>query len=159
MSVSTSATTRRLAAAALAAGALVGAAALPATAADHAAPHRSAVEISAMQYDAPGRDDNSPRSLNQEWVDVTNTTRGAVNLNGWTLSDNAGHTYTFHHYRLNGRATVRIHTGRGHDTARDLYQDRRREVLDNRAGAVTLRNDHRRVVADFSWGRHHGGRH
>ncbi|AZS83440.1 lamin tail domain-containing protein [Streptomyces griseoviridis] len=159
MSVSTSVSARRLAATALAAGALVGAVALPATAADHAQPHRAAVEISGVQHDAPGRDDNSPRALNREWVDITNNTRGAVNLNDWTLSDNAGHTYTFHHYRLDGRATVRVHTGRGHDTRRDLFQDRHRELLDNRAGTVTLRNDHRRVVSAFSWGRHHGGRH
>lgn len=159
MSVSTSVSARRLAAAALAAGALVGAVALPATAADHARPHRSAVEISAVQYDAPGRDDNSPRSLNREWVDITNNTREAVNLSGWTLSDNAGHTYKFRHFRLDGRATVRVHTGRGHDTQRDLFQDRHREALDNRAGSVTLRNDNRRAVAEFSWGRHHGGRH
>jgi hypothetical protein len=159
VSVSTSVSARRLAATALAAGALVGAVALPATAADSARPHRQAVEISGVQHDAPGRDDNAPRSLNREWVDITNRTREAVNLSGWTLADNAGHTYTFRHYRLDGRATVRVHTGRGHDTRLDLFQDRHREILDNRAGTVTLRNDHRRIVSEFTWGRHHGGRH
>lgn len=124
VSVSASVTARRLAAAALAAGALVSVAALPASAADHR-PARERVEISAVQADSPGRDDRSNRSLNREWVELTNTTRHAINLDGWTLEDESGKTYTFDDYRLAGRATVRIHTGVGSDTRTDLYQDRR----------------------------------
>ncbi|MFJ8139793.1 lamin tail domain-containing protein [Streptomyces sp. NPDC096013] len=152
---SPSASVRRLAAAALAAGALVGAAALPATAADHAV--RSSVEISRVQYDSPGPEDRSNRSLNNEWVELTNHTRTAVNLDGWKLSNKDGETYTFHHYRLGGHATVRIHTGVGRDTDSDLYQDRRHYVWDNRADTATLRNDHHRLVDDASWGSHRGG--
>ncbi|MGW6523997.1 lamin tail domain-containing protein [Streptomyces sp. NPDC054962] len=159
MSTSASVTTRRLAAAALAAGALVGAAALPATAADHARPARAKVEISAVQYDSPGRDDRSRSSLNKEWVELTNTTRNTVNLDGWTLRDESGHTYTFEHYRLAGRATVRIHTGEGRDTRTDLFQDRRAYVWNNDRDTATLRDDHGRFVDDQSWGHRRGGRH
>ena len=94
---------------------MVSAVALPASAADRR-PERPKVEISAVQYDSPGRDDRSNRSLNKEWVELTNTTRRAVNLDGWTLEDESGRTYTFDNYRLAGRATVRIHTGEGRDT-------------------------------------------
>ena len=159
---SSTATARRLSAAALAAAAIVGAVALPASAADHARPDRPKVEISAVQYDSPGRDDRSRRSLNKEWVELTNTSRRTVNLDGWTLKDENGHTYTFNHYRLDGRATVRIHTGEGRDTDSDLYMDRRNYVWDNYSDTATLRNDHGRFVDDASWGgRHHrdGGRH
>lgn len=89
--------------------------AVPASAADHR-PHWRSVEISRVQYDSPGWDNRSNRSLNQEWVEITNNTRRSVNLEGWTLADEDGHTYTFDHYRLAGRATVRVHTGIGHDT-------------------------------------------
>ncbi|KUM83912.1 lamin tail domain-containing protein [Streptomyces pseudovenezuelae] len=144
--------------AALAAAAIVGAVALPASAADHARPQRPKVEISAVQYDAPGREDRSRRSLNKEWVELTNTTRRTVNLDGWTLRNEHGDTYTFHHYRLEGRATVRIHTGYGHDTDSDLYQDRNDQVWDNYSDTATLRNDHDRFIDDESWGgRHHRG--
>ena len=71
---SSTATARRFSAAALAAAAIVGAVALPASAADRARPARPKVEISAVQYDSPGRDDRSRRSLNKEWVELTNTT-------------------------------------------------------------------------------------
>jgi hypothetical protein len=153
--VPASVSSRRLAAAVLAAGALIGAAALPASAADHARPQRQQVQISHVRFDAPGRDDRDNRTLNKEWVEITNSGRHGVNLNGWTLSDERGHTYTFHHYRLDGRSTVRVHTGRGHDTRRDVYQDRHREVWDKRDTA-TLRNDRGHRVDSVSWGR---GRH
>ncbi|WP_327731300.1 lamin tail domain-containing protein [Streptomyces sp. NBC_00487] len=155
MSASASATARRLAAAALAASALVSVVALPASAADHARPHHPRVEISAVQYDSPGRDDRSNRSLNREWVELTNTTRRAVNLDGWTLEDESGRTYTFDHYRLAGRATVRIHTGEGRDTHTDLYQDRRHYVWDNHSDTATLRNHRGRFIDDESWGHNH----
>ncbi|MFE1444401.1 lamin tail domain-containing protein [Streptomyces sp. NPDC058739] len=163
MSASSSVTARRLAAAVLAAGAVIGAAALPASAADHdRGPRGPKVEISAVQYDSPGRDDRSNRSLNKEWVELTNTGRHSVNLDGWTLEDEDGRTYTFDDYRLAGRSTVRIHTGHGRDTRTDLYQDRRHYVWDNRSDTATLRNDRGRFIDDESWGddrHHHGGGH
>ncbi|MET8168899.1 lamin tail domain-containing protein [Streptomyces sp. NPDC005329] len=158
MFASASVTARRLAAAALAAGALVSVAALPASAADHR-PARPTVEISAVQYDSPGRDDRSNRSLNKEWVELTNGTRQSVNLDGWTLTDDSGHRYTFSHYRLAGRATVRVHTGVGRDTRTDLFQDRRAYVWNNDHDTATLRNDHGRLVDDQSWGHRRGGHH
>ncbi|MFF7772712.1 lamin tail domain-containing protein [Streptomyces massasporeus] len=160
MSAFASVTARRAAAAALAAGALVSVVTLPASAADHAHPERSKVQISAVQYDSPGRDDHSNRSLNREWVEITNTGRRGVNLDGWTLRDEDGHTFTFHHYRLDGRSTVRVHTGEGRDTRTDLFQDRGHYVWDNRSDTATLRNDHGRFIDDASWGHHrHGGGH
>ncbi|MFF7898483.1 lamin tail domain-containing protein [Streptomyces sp. NPDC007920] len=144
-------TARRLAAAAAVAGALVGTAALPASAADHAPrPHRENVVISDVHLNSEGRDHRSNRALNQEWVAITNNSRQNVNLSGWTLSDKHGHTYTFRHYRLNGRATVRVHTGIGRDTRTDLFQDRHNEIWDRRDTA-TLRNERGRVVDTTTW--------
>lgn len=149
-----STTARRLTAAAVTAAAVTAAIAVPASAADHR-PHRQAVEISRVQYDSPGPDDRSNRSLNQEWVEITNYGRQSVNLNGWTLSDEDGHIYTFDHYRLGGRSTVRVHTGTSLDTRHDVYQDRRAYVWNNDRDTATLRNDHGRFIDDASWGRRH----
>ncbi|MEU9348913.1 lamin tail domain-containing protein [Streptomyces sp. NPDC048278] len=157
MSVSVSATARRLGSAAAVAAALVGVTALPAaaTAARPGMPHRDAVVISAVQHDLQGRAVFSGRALNREWVDVTNTSRRDVNLSGWSLSDASGNTYTFRHYRLDGGATVRVHTGEGRDTRTDLYQDRRSSVWNRDADTATLRNDHGRYVDSASWSLHH----
>ncbi|MFD8389904.1 lamin tail domain-containing protein [Streptomyces sp. NPDC059680] len=145
------------------AAAAVGAVALPASAAtghQAAYPHHRAVYISEVRYDGPDRDDRSNWALNKEWVDVTNVTRHGVSLDGWTLSDDDGRTYTFRHLWLRGRSTVRVHTGFGRDTRTDVYQDRRREVWDDRGDTATLRNDDGRFVDAVSWGHdrdHRGG--
>ena len=151
-----SASVRRMTAVAAVAAAAVGAVTLPAAAADHSSPraHHGTVYISGVQARS-GHDDHSNRLLNKEWVAVSNSSRQAVNLDGWTLSDKSGHTYAFHHYRLGARSTVRVHTGVGRNTGKDLYQDRRSSVWDG-ADTATLRNDHRRVVDTASWGRRHG---
>lgn len=90
-----------------------------------------------------------------------------MNLDGWTLRDEDGHTYTFDDYRLAGRTTVRVHTGSGRNTRTDLYQVRRGYVWDNNADTATLLTDRGRFV-DLSWGyhrdhhgerRYHGGDH
>ncbi|MFS4109248.1 lamin tail domain-containing protein [Streptomyces sp. NPDC004684] len=155
MSVSVSVTARRLTAAAATAGALVGMATLPASAADHA-PHRQGVVISGLHLDNETRAHRSNRSLNNEWVTISNNTRRDVNLSGWTLSDRQGHTYTFRHYRLGGHTTVRVHTGYGNDTRTDLYQDRRTAVWDKHADTATLRDANHRFVDSLAWG---GQRH
>ncbi|CUW33288.1 lamin tail domain-containing protein [Streptomyces reticuli] len=136
---------------------MVSAVALPASADDHhhGRQHHRVVYISDVQYNSPGRDDRSNRSLNAEWVEITNDSGRAVNLKGWTLSDEDGHTYTFNHYRLNGRATVRVHTGIGRDRKTDLYQDRRAYVWDNNSDTATLRNYRGRFIDRLSWGHHH----
>ncbi|MFE3626695.1 lamin tail domain-containing protein [Streptomyces goshikiensis] len=151
---SASSSVRRIAATVLAAGAVVGAAALPAAA--HDGHHqRPRVEISRVQADSPGRDDHSNRSLNDEWVEITNTTRDAINLRGWTLRDDDGNRYRFDNVRIASRATIRIHTGYGRDTRTDLYQDRREYVWGNRADTAILRDDRGRTVDTESWGRRH----
>lgn len=155
--MSASSTARRLAATALAAGAVVSVVTLPATADDRGHHWRPRVEISAVQADSPGRDNHTNRSLNAEWVEITNNTRRAVNLKDWTLRDNDGNRYRFHHVHLAGRSTVRVHTGMGRDTRAHLYQDRRDYMWDNHSGKAILRNDHHRTVDTESWGR--GGHH
>ncbi|MBM9507881.1 lamin tail domain-containing protein [Actinacidiphila acididurans] len=159
----------RLTATALAAGALLAAAALPATAADHSRHHhprersqvvhhpreRSQVVLGAVHHDRSVRGIRSNASLNKEWVTVVNTGRGAVNLSGWTLSDEAHHTYRFTNRWLAGHTAVRVHTGIGYDTAANVYQDRRNSVWNDHRTA-TLRDSHGRIVDTKSWDhRHH----
>jgi hypothetical protein len=75
-----------------------------------------------------------------------------VDLNGWTLSDADHHTYRFTHQRLAGHASVRVHTGTGHDTNANVYQDRRAYVWNNGHDTATLRDSHGRIASTKSWG-------
>ncbi|MGW1882470.1 lamin tail domain-containing protein [Streptomyces sp. NPDC001970] len=148
---------RRLIASALASGAVVGAFAVPATAQDGNDRHhgqRSAVAIGEVRYDNNGRGNHSHRNLNAEWVEVKNNGRRAVNLQGWTLTDNDGNRYRFKRFHLDGRSSVRVHTGFGRDTRHDVYQDSRNQVW-NKRDSATLRDGRGRVVDTLSWGRGH----
>ncbi|MEN8651986.1 lamin tail domain-containing protein [Streptomyces sp. 21So2-11] len=156
--MSASRNARRIAAAVLAAGAVIGAAALPASA-DHRDRDwdrdRSAVVIGDVQYDSPGHDDQSNRSLNNEWIEVKNKGRHTVNLRNFTLTNRDGQRYRFTNVRLHGRSAIKVHTGFGRDSRHDVFQDRRDYVWDNRSDKAILRNDRGRVIDTESWGRGH----
>ncbi|MFJ8074511.1 lamin tail domain-containing protein [Streptomyces sp. NPDC096176] len=163
--MSASSTARRIAATALATGAVVSAVALPAAAHDgdrdldrdrrhHSQDPR--VEISDVNAGSSGHHHHrSNRSLNAEWVEITNNSRRSVNLDGWTLRDRDGNRYRFDDFRLAGRATVRVHTGQGRDTRTDLYQDRRDYVWDSHSDKATLRDHRGNTVDTESWNRRH----
>ncbi len=139
---------------AAACGIAIASAAVPAAVAEgKSQAARSAVVFGKIQYDSPGRDDRSNRSLNDEWVTVTNTGKKAVDLSRWTLVDNERNTYRFGKLRLAPHASVRVHTGAGRDTAKDVFQNRRAYVWNNDRDKATLRDASGRTVATAAWGR------
>ncbi|MEV7169490.1 lamin tail domain-containing protein [Streptomyces sp. NPDC090085] len=152
-----SATTRRALAAVLAAGTLTVAAAVPASADDRRGDHRrdhrgsQSLVISDVRHDAGGRGDRSNRALNGEWVEIRNNGRHGVDLSGFTLSDSDGNRYRFSGFRLDGRSSVRVHTGQGRNTQRDVYQNRRQQIWD-RNDTATLRDRRGNLVDSDSWG-------
>lgn len=82
---------------------------------DHRAP--SSIAIGEVQNEDGMRGDRFGRALNREWVEVKNTGRHAVNLRGYTLTDEQGNRYRFPDFRLDGRSSVKVHTGQGRNTA------------------------------------------
>ncbi|MEU9420037.1 lamin tail domain-containing protein [Streptomyces sp. NPDC051000] len=166
--MSASRSTRRVIATLVASVAALASAALPAAADGHGRDHgatgkHSTITIGKVQYDSPGRNDRSNRSLNGEWVEVKNTGRKSVELRGYTLTDKQGNRYRFRGLLLGGHSAVKVHTGKGRNTLRDVYQDRTNYVWDQRDSA-TLRNDHGRILDSKNWGpgkgrgAHHSGR-
>ena len=115
----------------------VAAAAAAAPAAAHRAP--SPVVISEIFYNSPGSDHGSNASLNAEWVKLRNRTGHPVSLFRWTLRDTAHHVYHFGNYSLRAHGTVRIHTGSGRDTQRNLFQNRGWYVWNNDGDTAILR--------------------
>jgi hypothetical protein len=115
----------------------VAAAAAAAPAAAHRAP--SPVVISEIFYNSPGSDHGSNASLNAEWVKLRNRTGHPVSLFHWTLRDTAHHVYRFGNYSLRAHGTVRIHTGSGRDTQRNLFQNRGWYVWNNDGDTAILR--------------------
>ncbi|NLB01489.1 MAG: MBL fold metallo-hydrolase [Methanomicrobiales archaeon] len=77
--------------------------------------------------------------LLEEWVAVANADETAVNLTGWTITDEGTrNTYTFPVFTLSPRADVTVHTGAGNDTTTDLYWGRGNPVWNNDGDIATL---------------------
>jgi Lamin Tail Domain len=125
------------------AGSLV---ALPATAS--AAP---AVQFGVIQYDSPGTDNGSNASLNAEFVVLKNVSGRKVQLEGFSVRDASGRTFTFPAMRLRPGRTVRLHTGSGANTARHVYWRQSNYVWNNGGDTATLRNAGGRVIDTCTW--------
>ncbi|MGW2301693.1 lamin tail domain-containing protein [Streptomyces sp. NPDC001809] len=97
------------------------------------------VHLYKIYYDSPGTDRRSNASLNAEYVQIRNTTGAAVNLRGWTLTDAANHKYTFGNYVLGKGKIVTVRTGRGTNSAANVYQNRGAYVWNNDRDTATLK--------------------
>lgn len=88
-------------------------------------------------------------NLNDEWIDITNQGNEDVSLEGWTLSDQQNHTYTFKDFVLLGGASVKVHTGSGNDTEEDLYWNKASPVWNNDGDIATLTDAGGNVVSRY----------
>ncbi|MFC7076935.1 lamin tail domain-containing protein [Haloarcula halophila] len=108
----------------------------------------SELAITALAYDAPGNDNEN---LNAESVTVTNRGDESLSLDGWTVSDEAAHRYTFADLTLAPGASVTLHTGSGTDTETDRYWGRDGAVWNNGGDTVTVRDASGTVVLERSY--------
>ncbi|MGW1249662.1 lamin tail domain-containing protein [Streptomyces sp. NPDC002535] len=97
------------------------------------------VHLYKIYYDSPGTDRRSNSSLNAEYVQIRNTTGAAVNLRGWTLTDASNHKYTFGNFTLGKGKIVTVRTGRGTNSAANVYQNRGAYVWNNDRDTATLK--------------------
>ena len=114
---------------------------------------RLGIGVARARFNPPGKDRRTVKGLNREWITLTNTSVAPVTLTRWTLSNEAGNRYRFGRYTLRPGATVKVHTGPGHDTSTDRYWGSRSHRWAKRDRA-TLRTDVGTIAARCSW---HGG--
>jgi hypothetical protein len=108
----------------------------------------ASIKIRSIWFDSGGPDDGSNASLNDEYIRLENNGSSSVNIGGWMIRDAAGNLYTFPAgFRLAAGASVPVHTGRGHNTARDLYWNRDDYVWNNQGDTARLRRPNG-VLAD-----------
>ncbi len=112
----------------------------------------TAVKISFVRYNSPGSPDRGgDRSLNGEYVVISNTSRSALAITGWRLVDVARHTYVFGSFTLGAGKAVTVHTGRGKDTTSHRYWGQRWYVWNNDKDTAYLRDAEGRLVDSCSW--------
>ena len=73
-------------------------------------------------------------------------------MTGWTLSDEAGHVYTFPSgFILDAGATVTIYTGSGTDTQDKLYWGSSSPIWNNDGDTAYLKDNEGKLVDSWSW--------
>ena len=126
------------------------------------APALAAIKIKKIAFNPAGADSGTNRHLNKEWILIKNTGDRARSLAGWKVHDR-GRDYTyrfgdesqgddvFTDIRLQPGGYIRLHTGRGQDSATasshgdiathyDFYWDLDNYVWNNDGDRATLKN-------------------
>ena len=90
---------------------------------------------------------------NDEYVTVENTGDSALDLAGWTVSDEKDHTYSFPDgFALEPGATVTLHTGSGTDTDSALYWGSDAAIWNNDGDTIVVTGDGGETVIEASYG-------
>ena len=99
----------------------------------------------------PDAEGNDNENLNDEYVTLTNRGDEPASLEGWTVTDESGKTYEFGDVTLEAGASVTLHSGRGADTASDVYWGRDSAVWNNGGDTVTVRDAGGAVVVQRTY--------
>jgi micrococcal nuclease len=108
------------------------------------------LRVSEIHADAAG---NDGENLNDEYVVLKNTGDEELDLSGWTVSDEADHTYTVPNgTTLAPGETLTLHTGSGTDGDGHRYWGAGNPIWNNGGDTVTVRTASGEVAAERSYG-------
>ena len=109
----------------------------------------ASLELAAVHADAAGDED---ANLNDEYVILGNAGDRALDLSGWTVTDEAGHRYAFAQgATLRPGETLTLRTGSGRDGGGEYYWDADRPVWNNAGDTVFVRTDEGRLVLEAEY--------
>jgi len=87
-------------------------------------------------------------NLQDEWVQISNTGSPPVSLNGWKIEDEGNkHTYTFQSYTLKAGTTVTVFTGKGTNSATELYWQLDNPIWNNDGDTAYLYDDSGKLIS------------
>jgi micrococcal nuclease len=108
-----------------------------------------ALKITHIEANAPGSDNENP---NGEWIEIANQGNEPVQMQGYTLKDEANHIYTFGDFAVQSGRAFRLHSGQGRDTPTELYWGLVGEsVWNNDSDAAFLRDVQGNLVDTFAY--------
>ncbi|AWB28496.1 lamin tail domain-containing protein [Halococcoides cellulosivorans] len=91
-------------------------------------------------------------TLNDETVTFTNSGDAPLDLSGWTVSDEADHTYTFpDEATLDPGAELTLHTGSGTDTATDVYWGSGSPIWNNAGDTVIVTDENGDTILEEAY--------
>ncbi len=110
------------------------------------------VKISKINYQAPGPDN---QNLNGEWIELKNVCEISVDLSGWQIRDRTSvNRYYFKNFVLKPLAKVKIYSGCGKDTDKELYWQcppRKYAIWNNNGDTAYLINSKGRIIDVLSY--------
>jgi micrococcal nuclease len=111
----------------------------------------SALAVADIQANAPGNDHDN---LGGESVVFRNEGSEPIDLTGWTVEDDAAHTYQFPiGFALESGGEVRLYTGSGSDTATELYWGSDGAVWNNDGDTILVYDEAGDLVVRRPYGR------
>ena len=109
----------------------------------------AALAVATINADAEGDDGEN---LNDEYVAFENTGDEPIDLSGWTVEDEAAHSYEFPQgVTLDAGATVTLRTGSGTDTDTELHWGSGSPIWNNAGDTVILSNADGEHVLEVSY--------
>jgi hypothetical protein len=117
-------------------------------------PAAGSVVFTRIQYDSPGKDTGTNNSLNTEWVKLKNTTKAAINLNGWTVRDQQNIVYKFPSLTLKAGGEIFVRSGKGTSSATMRYWGRagtKGYVWNNSGETASLRTAANKQIDSCKW--------
>jgi len=107
------------------------------------------IAVADHQFDSPGDDHEN---LAEEYVTVANAGDAELDLSGWRVEDEAGHTYTFPEgFTLAPDATATLRTGPGEDGEDELHWGEPQAVWNNTGDTVFVYDGEGELVASESY--------
>lgn len=105
--------------------------------------------ITRIHEDAAG---NDHENLNDEYIVFKNTGGGTLDISGWTVEDEADHTYVVPSgVAVGSGATITLYTGSGTDTKTELYWGSGRAIWNNGGDTIFVYDDSGTLQLDWSY--------
>ena len=86
-----------------------------------------------------------------EYVVIKNVGDTSMNLEGWILKDETGHTFVFPSIILDPRETVTIYSGSSVNTDNELYWGSSRAIWNNNENTILLYYANGNLIDTYSW--------
>jgi micrococcal nuclease len=113
------------------------------------APSEATLKILHIEADAPGDDRENP---NGEWIEIANQGDQPVQMQGYSLKDEANHIYTFGDFIVAPGAKFRLYSGQGQNSSTGLYWGLVGEsVWNNGSDAAFLRDAQGALIDTFAY--------
>lgn len=107
------------------------------------------LSVAQVHADAEGNDHENE---NDEYVVFENTGESSLDLSGWTVSDEADHTYTVPQgFTLDPGARVTLYTGSGSNTDSKLYWGSDAAIWNNGGDTIYVRDDDGSTRVEYSY--------